>query len=73
MLETSCLGEAQKNKQREERGLLVPTSGEHYFDSSEENCWHQALWHTAHLKLAMQHLFLADPSSLHQAEPQSSY
>lgn len=51
---------------REERGVLVPTSGEHYLDSRGENCWQEALWHTAHLKLAMQHLFLADPSSLHQ-------
>lgn len=68
MLETSCLDEAQKNKQREERGVLVPTSGEHYFDSSGENCWQEAPWHTAHLKLAMQHLFLTDPSSLHHRQ-----
>lgn len=66
MLETSCLDEAQENKQREESGVLVPTSGEHYFDWSGENCWQGAVWHTAPLKLAMQLLLLADPSSLHQ-------
>lgn len=44
--------------------MVVPTSGEHYFDSNGENCWQETPWHTAHLKLAMQRLFLADPSSL---------
>ena len=44
---------------------MVPTSGEHYFDSSGENCWQGARWHAAHLKLAMHGLFLADPLSLH--------
>lgn len=63
MLETSCLDKAQKKKQREERGVLVPTSGEQYFSSSGENCWQEALWHTTSLKLAMQLLFFADPSS----------
>lgn len=45
--------------------MVVPNSGEHYFDSSGENCWQGALWRTAHLKLAMHGLFLADPLSLH--------
>lgn len=41
MLETSCLDEVQKNKQTEGSGVLVPTSGEHYFDSSRENRWQE--------------------------------
>lgn len=56
----------KKTRRVEKSGVLVPTSGEHYCDSSRENCWQEARWHThSLLELAIQLLILTDPSSLH--------
>lgn len=48
-------------KIREESGVLVPTSGEQYCDSSGENGSQAAPWHTS-----PQILISANPSRLHQ-------